>query len=381
VLKRHITPIFGITPIFVLLSLTIATRLLLTINAPIMYHFDSYGYISKAIDLSSRGEIQLSVGMPFVIFLGVPFYIFGSTLGVILVSRILMVLLSTLLIYVIYLLGLRMSGKLLGFIAALLAIFEPFFLSYSIVPHNDIFVVALALVAVYFVTSKTRVSTVLALVFTYIVIFTRPEFLVVLAIPMLVFYFLKLSKAVSVRAIINFVLLSSLYISPFIWVSSVYPTVTRFSVIEKFTLFLRPDLLKLTLESLFKFYDQEFLNQIFFALFGLGIGLALLNTLGKFIVFEKRGKAFSIRQKKDKSIREVLLSDRAMVTFCLFLLSLIHIVILTVYGYGYFIVDGTLTIVTWFPERYLILTRLLLSYPLAYVLSIVVQEVYAKVAR
>lgn len=370
-LKRHVA-------IISLVSFTVITRLLLIINSPFIYHFDSYKYISEAIDLSSAGKIQFGAGAPFVISLGVLFYIFGSTLGVILVSRLLMLLMSSLLVCIIYLFGLRISGKILGFIAALLTIFEPLFLSYSIVPHNDIFVVAMGLAALYLATSENvKFHYFLSLIPFYIAIFTRPEFLMVLVFPILIFSLLKHLKAVSVRTTIELVFSSSLFVLPFIWVYSLHPRVTRFSPIQKFSLFLKPELLQLTLESLFKFYDQTLLDQIFFALVGLGGGWALLNTFGKFVVFEKRGKTFSVKRKKDKSIREVFLSDGVMVAFCLFLLFLIHIIVLTVYGYGYVIVDGTLIIRKWFPDRYLILTRLLLSYPLAYVLSMVVQEVYA----
>ena len=372
VLERHVA-------IILLVSFTVVTRLLLIMNAPAIYHFDSYTYISKAISFSSRGEIQFGAGAPFVISLGVLLYIFGSTFGAIMVSRLLMLLMSALLVYVIYLFGLRISGKILGFIAALIAIFEPFFLSYSIVPHNDVFVVSLGLAALYLATSKKiKFHYVLSLILFYIVIFTRPEFSVVLVFPLLILSFLKHLKVVSVRTMIKFVFFSSLFVLPYIWVSILYPTVTRFGIIEKFSLFLKPELLKLTLESLFEFYDQAFLNQIFFALVMLGVGGALLNTLDKFVIFEKRGKIFLVKRKKDKSIREVFLSDRIVVAFCLFLLFLMYIIILTVYGYGYVIVDGTLIIRKWFPERYLILTRLLLSYPLAYVLSMVVKEVYAE---
>jgi hypothetical protein len=324
----------------------------------------------------------LGVATPFVISLGVLFYIFGPNFGVIVVSRLLMLLMSALLVCVIYFLGLKMSGKVLAFIAALLAIFEPFSLSYSIVPHNDIFVVAMGLAALHLATSKnTKFRYVLSLILFYIVVFTRPEFFVVLVLPILVFYFSKHLKVVSVRIMIKLWFFSSLFVLPVIWVNSVYPGFTRFGIVEKSVLFLKPELFKLTLESLFKFYDQALLNQVFFALVWLGVGWALLNILGKFVVFEKRGKKFSVKRQKNKSIREVFLSDRVMVAVCLFLLFLSHIIVLTVYGYGYVIVDGTLIISTWFPERYLILSRLLLSYPLAYVLSMVVKGVYANVVH
>lgn len=367
-----------ITPIFFLLSLTIVTRVITILNAPFVYHIDSYGYINKAIDLSSRGQIQFGVGAPFVISLGLLIYIFGFAFGAIIVSRLLMLLLSALLVCVIYLLGLRMSGKMFGFIAAFIAIFEPFFLAYSIVPHNDIFVVTFGLAALYLATSKnTKFKYILSPILFYIAAFTRAEFFVILVLPLLIFFLLKHLKAVSIPTMIKFVFFSSLFVIPAIWVNSLYPQVTRFDIIEKFSLFLKPELLKLTLEFLFEFHDQAFLNQILLALVVLGSGWPLLNTLGKVVVLEKRGKMLSVRRNKGKSIKEIFLSDRVVVAFCLFILFLLHIIILTVYGYGYVFVDGTLIIRKWFPERYLILSRLLLSYPLAYVLSRVVQEVYA----
>lgn len=352
------------------------------INAPFVYHFDSYTYISKAIDLSSRGEIQFGVGTPFVMCLGVLLYIFGSTFGAIMVSRLLMLLMSALLVCVIYLFGFRMSGKILGFTASLIAIFEPTFLKYSIVPHTEVFAITIGLAALYLATSKNmRFRYILSPIFFYISVFTRPEFFVVFVFPILVFSLFKHLKVVSIRTMIKFVFFSSLFVLPSIWVSIVYPTVTRFGIIEKFSLFLKPDLLKLTLESLFELYDQPFLNQIFFAIVGLGIGLALFNIVAQFIGFERRSKTFSIKRKKNKSFKDIFLLDRKMVAFCLFLLFFTHIIVITVYGYGYVIVDGTLIIRRWSPERRLILTRLLLSYPLAYVLSMVVQGVYGEVVR
>jgi len=376
VLKRDITPIFT------LLSLTVITRVLLIANATAIYYFDSYAYISKAIDFSSRGEIQFGVGMPFILCLGVLFYIFGSGFGVILVSRLLMLFMSILLVYFIYSFGLRISGKILGFTAALLAIFEPYFLMYSIVPHNDVFVVALTFAALYLIASKDmKFHYALALIIFYTVAFTRPEFFVVLLFPILAFFSFRFLEVVSFRNMIKFAFFGSLFVLPVIWVDMVYPAATRFDIIEKFSLFLTPSMLKLTLESLFKFYDHAFLNQLFFALLVLGVVWVLLTTLGKIVVVEKREKTFSIRRKKNKGVREILLSDGAKVASCLFLLFFVHIIILTTYGYGYVIVEGTLIIKTSFPVRYLVLDRVLLSYPLAYVLSMIVQEVYARVAH
>lgn len=377
-LQRNRTHLFILA---CLATLTIITRLLLIAKASFIYNFDSYTYIYKAIDFASRGEIQLSAGMPFVIVLGVFFRIFGSTFGAILISRFLMLLMSTLLVCIIYLFGLKMSTKTFGFFAALLAIFEPYFFSYSIVPHNDVFVVAMGLVAFYFAASNTKFRYVLSPVFFYIAVFTRPEVYMILIVPLLMTSFLKHLRISSVRDMVSFVFFSSLFVLPSVWVYSIYSAVTRFGLIEKLTLFLQPELLNTTLKSAFDFYDSEFLNQAFFALIVLGLVLGFFNLVTQFIGFERNGKRLFIKKKKHESIKDVFLSDRVVVAFSLLLMFVLHIVVLTVYGYGYVIVGGVIEITAASPDRYLILSRLLMSYPLAYTLSIAVRRVYAEIAR
>ena len=48
---------------------------------------------------------------------------------------------------------------------------------------------------------------------------------------------------------------------------------------------------------------------------------------------------------------------------------------------GYIIVDGTITVNQWLPDRYLILPRLLIVYPLAYIFTKVVKKVQTNIAR
>lgn len=350
------------------------------INAPFIYYFDSYAYLLKAIDFSSSGTIQLGVGMPFVIFLGVLYFVFGSALGVILVSRLGMLLMSIVLVCVIYLFGLKLSGRLFGFLAALFAVFEPFFLSYSIVPHNDIFAVALGFAALYFALSNTISGYIVSPILFYLATFTRPEFYFVLIIPILSFLFLETVKTGSKQAIMRLVLTIMVYILPVVWLSSIYGAVTRFGIVERFTLFLKPGLLMETLNSAFRFYDQPFLNQALFILVAVGITLGLRNVLSRFIGFKKTGSTFLTVYKKVNSVGEVFTSYGMLVALYLSLVFVCHIVVVCVYGHGYTIVDGTLIISDWLPDRYLITSRLLMSYPLAYPLSIIVQKV-CKIVR
>ena len=368
----------GATPLIVLLSITLVTRLLLIASAPFVYHFDAYAYVSKAIAFISSGTIQFDVGMPFVIFLGGFYYLFGAAFGALSASRILMLLMSMLIVSVIYLFGLKLSGKIFGFIVALIAIFEPLFLSYSIVPHNDVFSIAMGLAALHFATSDKKFGYFLSPFLFYIAILTRPELSLVLVVPILSFLALKLLKTRSLQTVMYFVLSIFVYILPLVWAYNVAQTWTRFEVVEKFTLFLTPELLRKTLESSLSFYDQPLLNHAVFSFIALGVMLGLLKVVSQFFVFQKREKGFSIKFKKDGAIKEKVFSDRAILVFLLLLVFVLHIIVLTAYGYGYVIVDGQL-VVGQLTERYLILSRLLLSFPLAYPLTIVVKKFWSKV--
>lgn len=350
-------------------------------NAPFIYYFDSYAYMRKAIDFFSQETIQFGAGIPFVAALGILFSVFGNILGAASVSRLLMLLTTALLVYVMYSFGLKMSGKIFGFLAALFAIFEPYFLSFSIVPHNDVFAIATGLAALYFATSDKKSRLILSLMFFYFAVLTRPEFYLTLVIPIFAFYLYKGLKIRTIRAAIPLIFGIIVYVLPSIWLYIVARAATRFDIIEKFSLFLTPELVTKTLDLSFRFYDQWFLNRVVFVFVGLGMLVGLLNIIAQFVSFEKVGKTFSIRYRKDKSIKDVFLSDRVMVTFCLLLVFVTYIVVLTAYGYGYVIVDGKLIIIQSIPERYLILPRLLLSYPFACVLSIVIRKVYAEIVH
>jgi len=350
-------------------------------NAPFIYYFDSYAYVSKAVDFASQGTVQLGIGTPFVLTLAALLFAFESSFGLMLVVRVLMLLMSAVTVCVIYLLGTRMVSKTFGFLAALLAIFEPYFLTYSIVPHNDVFVIAIGLTALYLATSNLRFGYALGPVFFYIAILTRPEFFVVLVIPILTFSLAKTLKFQSKKSLAKLVFVAGVYTLPSIWIYVISRTYTRFNIFEKLGLFLTPELLQFTLGSIFKFYSEALLNQIFFVFVAVGVGLSLLTIADQFVSFERTGNSFSIKRKRDKYILKMFLSDKALITLCVFLLFLIHVIVLTVYGIGYVIVDGTVLINTWIPDRYMILSKLLISYPLAYALAIVVQGVRGQIVR
>ena len=388
--------------ILLLSTITTIVRLFLIWNAPFMYAQDAYRYLSEARDFASSGTIQFRTGTTFVLFLAAFLKIFGPVLGEIFASRLLMLITSSLLVIILYFFGLRMSGRSLGLLVAIAATFEPIFLEYSIVPYTESFAISMGLIALYFAASDKKLPTILAPIFFYLAILTRLELYFPLLIPILVFCFYKKLKIRSkqgvtrARLITSFVLTTLVYLIPFIGLYQYGLSWGSIGIVERFALFLKPDLLKITVESSFRFYDQQFLNQTIYVFVGLGIALALLNIVAD-VKFKKTGKTFPIliRYKRAESIKDALFSDNVVTAFSLFLVFAIYVVFLTVLGFSYEwafyvapsdmanldILSKALIIIPRLHERYLILPRLLISYPLAYTLSVVVQKVYAEIGR
>jgi hypothetical protein len=366
-----------LAPLIVLFSITVITRLVMIVNSPFVYYFDPYVYLSKAFDFALLGAFRLEVGAPFILSLEFCYHIFGSAIGLVGASRLLMLIMSTLLVSVIYLFGVKLSGKVFGFLVALLAIFEPFFLSYSIVPHNDIFTITLGLVAFYLATTKSKLSYVLAPFLFYMAIFTRPELSLTLIVPIIVFLFLTYLKARSNKAGIKLLFYIIVFVIPLGMIYVYAQGFTRFTISEKFSLFLTPELLSKTLDLSFRFYNQPVFNQILFLVIILSVLLVLARTVQRFFVFQKIGPVHWLKSRTGVSIKDIILSDKAILTFSLLLIFLFHVVAITAYGYEYLIIDGELSVMNRLTDRYLILPRILLSFPLAYLLSTIIHGLCA----
>lgn len=385
--------------ILVLLSAAISTRLILILNTPFLYGQDAYLYLSQARDFASTGSIQFKEGMPFVFFLGAFVKVFGPVFGEMYASRVFMVLVSAILVLILYLLGLKMSGRLLGLGASLLANFEPYFLAWSTVPYREVLAISAGLLALYLAISDKRGQNLLSLIFFYIAIFTRSELYLALAIPLLIFY---LKKALKIRSMESGKarFLAPLIFAGFLCVlpsAAIYLYVQSwgaFGLPQRVALFLTPELLSTTLESSFRFYDQQILNQVIYVAVGVILALIVLNIFVH-VGFQKKANKFPISFQFSgvRRIKDAFFSHRGMTAFCLFLLSVIYIIVLTIFAYGYNwafrvapsdmanidILRHAVIIVPSLSGRYLILLRLLISYPLAYPLVLVVRRVWGEI--
>lgn len=384
--------------VLILISALISTRLILILNTPFLYGQDAYLYLSEARDFASTGTIQLKEGMPFVLFLGVFVKAFGPLVGDIYASRFFTVLASAILGLVIYLFGRKMSGRLFGVSAALLATFEPLFLQWSTVPYREVFAYSVGLLALYFAISDRKGQTVLSLVFFYIAIFTRSELYLALVIPILILY---LRKALKVRSkeglkagfIIPFFFAIFLFVLPSVGIFLFVQSWGAFGLVPRMALFLTPELLSKTIESSFSFYDQQLLNRAILAIAGLILTFGVLRTFVH-VSFKKEEKKFPILLQNGgiSRIKGAFSSDSGMTAVSLFLLSVIYIIVLTIFAYGYnwaFYVPlsdrsnlGILrvaVIITTLPTRYLMLLRLLISCLLAYPIVLVARKLWGEI--
>lgn len=376
------------------------------LNAPVIYAQDAYRYLLEARDFASSGATQFETGMPFVLFLGAFLKIFGPAFGEILASRLFMLITSSMLFISLYLFGMRISGRLFGFLATLTAVFEPYCLKYSIVPYTEPFAISMGLLALYFAASNKKLKVYLSPIPFYLAVLTRFELYLPLLVPILIIHFYRKWKisskqGVTARVIISFVPMIFVYVLPFVGLYQFGLSWGGIGIVERLALFLKPELLKTTLESSFRFYDEQYLNQAIYVLAGLGMILALQNFIGT-VKFEKRENNMRVhiskthaRYKRTEDIRDHLLSEDKVITFCLFLFLAIYIVVLTVLGYRYEwafyvapsdmanldILRRAIIIIPRLHDRYLILPRLLISYLLAHTLFVVAKQVYAEILR
>jgi hypothetical protein len=386
--------------ILLLLSASTITRLLVILNTPFLYGQDAYRYLGEAKDFAYNGTIQFKERMPFAFFLGVFLKIFGPVFGEIYASRVFMLIASGFMIMVIYFFGLRMAGRLFGVLAALFATFEPYSLQYSTVPYTEVFAISMGLLALHFAISGRRLQFILSPIFFYLAVLTRPELYPALVIPILISYVYKNWKTHSKRDIASllalFIFAFFVYILPSVAIYLYVQSWGAFGLVQRLALFLKPELLSTTLDSSFRFYDQQILNRVISVSVGLVLGLSLLNIFVH-VGFDKKRKKFPIfiQSKGVQSVKYAFFSDSRIAAFCLFLLSIMYIIVLTIFAYGYnwafYVAPSDMTNVTVLREaviiiprlheRHLILLRLLISFPLAYPLVLVTRKVWAEIVH
>lgn len=383
--------------ILVLLVATLFTRIVLISNAPFLYAQDAFRYLGAAMEFAYDGTIEFKVGMPFIFVLGAFVRLSGPFFGEIYAARLLMLLTSALMILTIYKIGQKMSCRLLGLLAGLLAVFEPYHLKYSIAPYLEAFAISTGLIALYFTLSGRKLQTVLAPIFFYLAVFTRPELYLPLVIPIVIAYFYKNWEIRSKQGISGllgpFFFAFPVYLFPLIAIYFFAHSWGAFNLVQRMALFLTPELLSTTVDCLFRFYDQQLLNQVIYLSILTILGLSLLKIFIN-VSFNRNGKKIKLLVQS-KMGKNTFFSDGRMTAFCLFLLSIIYIFVLTIFAYGYnwafyvapsdmaniSVLREAIIISPRLHDRYLILLRLLTSFPLAYPLVLLARKGWTAIAH
>ena len=341
--------------IIVLITISITTRISLIIVAPYIYHLDSFNYLNAANNFALSGEIQFRIGLPFILFLGTFLRAFLEFSNIFLASRICVLLTSTLLVILTYLLGNRLSGNLLGLVAGLFVIFNPYILKYSVVPHNDIFALTVGVLAFLFSTSRLKKNYLLSAFFIYLALLTRPDIGLALLFPIVTLCYTCISSLSTKKRIIIITLLYILpsFLAYLLARSQLY--MSRFNLLARFLMFFQLSKFRIVLDRLFTFSEISILNTVSILFIGCGLLLAVLEILSLFIRFTS----------KDKGTMN-LLSAKQLVAFNLFLFFLIYLVVVVVWGFPYTIEDGVLQVHLTLNDRRLIPLSFVLSYAFAY---------------
>lgn len=353
-------------------------------NAPFMYFFDSYGYVNQALDFVHNGQINFGPSMPFILSLSFFLKLFSWLAPPVSIVQSVMISFSAMTVLTLYFIGKKMAGTLFAFIASIFAAFEQYFLSFSIVGHNDVFAIAMGLGSFYFVTVNKKLHYVISPFLFYFAVGTRPELYPVFVVPIILFNVYKNWKSNLRQKMLLAVYLTVVYMLPALWIYTVLPNYTRFSPIQRIILFLNPELFGVALTSIFNFYSQDSLNYIFVLLCFFGVLTWFVHVYSDFV--KHKGSEYLSQTKlwfkeSGKLIRMLLNLESVVIGICICLIFGIYVLVLVTYGFGYVITDDKLVIIKTLSERYLILPRLLLSFSLTYPLSLTIKWIYVKIAH
>ncbi|OLC92250.1 MAG: hypothetical protein AUI92_05565 [Thaumarchaeota archaeon 13_1_40CM_3_38_6] len=330
-----------------------------------MINYDSYTYFYTAVSSVQNHNFSLS---PFILFLAGLYNLAGSysssdLTDVIQFVRYASIISSIHLIVFFYLIARKMFKHVISFMGTLLASFTTLFVIYSVNLHNDVFALSFGFTALYFSIMPRRIlRVVLSGICIVIAGLTRPDTYVIFIVP----FVIGLSYYIKQKINKNFYLLAGillivLIIIPFIALQSYYLTVTRFNPIEKITLFLTYDNIKLVWEKSVQVTQDDTVDKLFLS--GIVIGMS-------FLVYNIMRRRQLLRQLNYK------FSQPYIVAIYLILVFFLNILNLTTYHIPYSIVNDTILMSNKITLRYLIGSQILLVYGFTYALSLLTKPSY-----
>jgi hypothetical protein len=320
-----------------------------------MFNVDSYAYLYTAISIAKgSGEFSLS---PFVNIMSFVIRLLGNSGDVILPLRIMNVAFSVQLIIFIFLIARRIFNAIFSAFTALMALFLPLFQSYAITLHNDIFAASMGFTSLYFIVKPNSVNLLLAALFFFLAVLTRPDAFLIYIIPFSIGTILWTRKKTGWNfhplsmGIIIIILIQIAYVST----QGYYYSTTRFNPLQKFILFLRPDVIKSVWEGSISITGNDLLDTVYPYLILIGIFLS---------IFIHRAKILSIFRLRRFKFKEA--DIMALYLTFAFIASLVSLVGFHV---RYSIVNDQIIVDYNITPRYFIPIQLFMVYGFTYALS------------
>jgi hypothetical protein len=281
--------------LIVLLGLfTFSTLMLLLLNyGKTMFNIDSYGYLDTAISIA-KGSGKFSFS-PFINIMSFVIRLLGNSVDIILSLRIMNIVFSIQLIIFIFLIARRIFNPIFSAFTALMALFLPLFQSYAITLHNDIFAASMGFTSLYFIVKPKLVNLLLAALFFFLAVLTRPDAFPIYIIPLSIGTIIWIRKKTGWNlhplstGIIIIILIEIAYAS----MQGYYYSTTRFNPLQKILLFLRPDIVKVIWEGSIAITGNDLLDALYPYLILIGILLSIFIHRAKILhIFRSRRYKF-----------------------------------------------------------------------------------------
>jgi Dolichyl-phosphate-mannose-protein mannosyltransferase len=329
---------------------------LLVNSGKAMFNIDSYTYLSTAVSIA-KGSSEYSAN-PFINIISLAIKV-STNLHIesLLPLRILNIVFAVQLVVLIYLIARKIFDHFFSTLTAVMALFLPLFQSYSITLHDDIFAISMGFASLYFIMKPKLANIVLATAFFTISILTRYDMLPIFVIPFVfgIVTFIRNKTGWNLNPISSGLIVILLIEIAYIAAQGYYHSITRFNPLERFIVFVRPDIIQLALKNSIAITGNQLLDNIYLGSIIFGISL---------FIFVHRAKLVAILRSKEYRLKEV---DTAAVylTFA-FLTSFISLV---AFHINYSIVDDKVVFNPVITPRYFIPVQLFMVYAFTFTFS------------
>jgi Dolichyl-phosphate-mannose-protein mannosyltransferase len=352
--REHLDPFLIVSlGVFSFFTLT----LFLLVYGKTMFNIDSYTYLYTAVSIAKgSGESSFS---PFINIMALVIRLLGNSDDLILPLRIMNIIFSVQLIIFIFLIARKIFNVVFSAFTALMALFLPLFQSYAITLHNDIFAASMGFTSLYLIIKPKLVNLLLATLFFFLAILTRPDTFPIYIIPLLlgITIWIRKSTGWNVHPIFTAMIIVIVIGVVYIGMQNYYYSTTRFNPIQKFVLFIRLDTLRAIWESSVAITGNDLLDTFYPYIIAIGMSLSIFIHRAKIL------NIFRLRAYKFEEADLVALYLTFGFITCLVSLIIFHI--------PYTIVNNQIIVDYNISPRYFIPIQLFMVYAFVYALSVI----------